>query len=229
MPVAVAMLAAVIERKTPTLAEVAALTVLSAGVMLAVWEGSVTGSVTGVVLCVTALFSSAAMVSTTGKVRTRALRLGIRQYCAVPLQGAVPSFGVQLWGWATGWAAVLHVVANSCPGKVQQRSAEMHFWHCCPVLKVAQLLGQQSTAILKTLWLHSMDAQLFSETPTPAEVHVLLLSPLQVLVLPAAWSPPASHLSGCCRPSWSRVLGCPEGHRPLCPHTSCPAVAAGPV
>ena len=72
MPVAVAMLAAVIERKTPTLAEVAALTVLSAGVMLAVWEGSVTGSVTGVVLCVTALFSSAAMVSTTGKVRTRA-------------------------------------------------------------------------------------------------------------------------------------------------------------
>ena len=72
MPVAVAMLAAVIERKTPTLTEVAALTVLSAGVMLAVWEGSVTGSVTGVVLCITALFSSAAMVSTTGKVRKRA-------------------------------------------------------------------------------------------------------------------------------------------------------------
>ncbi len=72
MPVAVAMLAALIERKVPTLTEVAALAVLSAGVMIAVWEGSVTGSVTGVVLCIAALFSSAAMVSTTGKVRAQA-------------------------------------------------------------------------------------------------------------------------------------------------------------
>ena len=99
MPVAVAMLAAVIERKTPTLAEVAALTVLSAGVMLAVWEGSVTGSVTGVVLCVAALFGSAAMVSTTGKVRMRVPSWASGSTAVLLLQGAVPSFGVSLWGW----------------------------------------------------------------------------------------------------------------------------------
>ena len=69
MPVAVAMLAAVIERKIPTLTEAAALAVLSIGVMIAIWEGSVTGSVAGVILCIMALFSSAGMVSTTGKVR----------------------------------------------------------------------------------------------------------------------------------------------------------------
>ena len=76
MPVAVAMLSALIEHKIPTLTEVAALAVLSIGVMIAVWEGSVTGSVTGLVLCVAALFSNAAMISTTGKVRRQAFHFG---------------------------------------------------------------------------------------------------------------------------------------------------------
>ena len=68
MPVAVAALAAVIEQKVPTPAELIALAVLSVGSMVAMWEGSVGGSLTGVLLAATGLFSNAAMISTTGKV-----------------------------------------------------------------------------------------------------------------------------------------------------------------
>ena len=146
MPVAVAMLAAVIERKTPTPTEVAALTVLSAGVMLAVWEGSVTGSVTGVVLCITALFSSAAMVSTTGKVRAWApsgasgstaaaggLFRQLLRYCKVGPQAGLLCLMLHD---LNPWQACLR-----CTDEVQRRPS----WHSCPMLNLAQLLGQQST------------------------------------------------------------------------------------
>ena len=85
MPVAVAMLAAVIEKKVPTIAEMTALAVLSVGVMIAVWEGSVTGSMTGVLLAVAGLFSNAAMISTTGKVRP-SLGLPRQPACAACLR-----------------------------------------------------------------------------------------------------------------------------------------------
>ena len=68
MPVAVAALAAVIEQKVPTPAELVALSVLSVGSMVAMWEGSVSGSLTGVLLAATGLFSNAATISTIGKV-----------------------------------------------------------------------------------------------------------------------------------------------------------------
>eukprot|EP00891_Asterochloris_glomerata_P001266 jgi/Astpho2/1266/Aster-07111 len=89
MPVAVAMLSAVIEHKIPTLTEVAALTVLSIGVMIAVWEGSVTGSVTGLILCIAALFSNAAMISTTGKVLSEKLDVLRLAFYTAPISCSV--------------------------------------------------------------------------------------------------------------------------------------------
>lgn len=46
---------------------------LTAGVMVAVWEGSVSGSVTGLLLCCTGTVCNAAMMSTTGKVMSEKL------------------------------------------------------------------------------------------------------------------------------------------------------------
>ncbi len=138
MPVAVAMLSAVIEHKIPTLAEVVALTVLSIGVMIAVWEGSVTGSVTGLILCIAALFSNAAMISTTGKVRRQASHYDQ----AVP-QGLCCNrhATVKLDHGPIG-------CAPCCHGHGASHCAPI--WHCCslePMQKVAQLVVKQSTGV----------------------------------------------------------------------------------
>ncbi len=68
IPVCTAVLAVFIERTTPTREELTALIVLTLGVMVTVWEGSATGSITGIMLAVGATICNAAMMSTSGKV-----------------------------------------------------------------------------------------------------------------------------------------------------------------
>ena len=70
IPVCTAILAVFIEKTTPTREELTALIVLTLGVMVAVWEGTATGSVTGIMLCIGATLSNAAMMSTSGKVHS---------------------------------------------------------------------------------------------------------------------------------------------------------------
>lgn len=67
------MLAISIEHKIPSREEAIGLIVLTAGVMVAVWEGSVSGSMTGMLLCCTGTVCNAAMMSTTGKVMSEKL------------------------------------------------------------------------------------------------------------------------------------------------------------
>ena len=68
IPVCTAVLAVFIEKKVPTGEEATGLIVLTLGVMVAVWEGSVSGSVTGLALCCAGTVCNAAMMSTAGKV-----------------------------------------------------------------------------------------------------------------------------------------------------------------
>ena len=67
-PVCTATLAVFIEKKVPTGEEAAGLILLTLGVMLTVWEGTVSGSVTGLLLCCAGTVCNAAMMSTAGKV-----------------------------------------------------------------------------------------------------------------------------------------------------------------
>lgn len=67
-----------VEGRIPSRNEFLSLMVLSLGVMLSVWEGSATGSVTGIVFCVVATISNAAMMTFSGKIMNEkidALRL----------------------------------------------------------------------------------------------------------------------------------------------------------
>ncbi|KAA6421352.1 MAG: hypothetical protein FRX49_08629 [Trebouxia sp. A1-2] len=67
IPVCTATLAVFIEKKIPTGEEATGLIILTLGVMVAVWEGSVSGSVTGLLLCCAGTVCNAAMMSTAGK------------------------------------------------------------------------------------------------------------------------------------------------------------------
>ncbi|KAK9814428.1 hypothetical protein WJX72_005780 [[Myrmecia] bisecta] len=68
IPVLCALLAIPIEKKVPSRPEGMALVVLTAGVMISVWEGTVVGRPEGIALCIAATFSNAAMMTTSGKV-----------------------------------------------------------------------------------------------------------------------------------------------------------------
>lgn len=65
---ATAILSLVIERKYITQMEFASLVVLTIGVMIAVWEGAMAGSVYGIILCLAGMVSNAAMMSMSSKV-----------------------------------------------------------------------------------------------------------------------------------------------------------------
>ena len=64
LPVVTAVLAIYIDNRYPTRNEFISLTVLCAGVMLAVWEGTVAGSPSGILLCIAATLSNGAMMVT---------------------------------------------------------------------------------------------------------------------------------------------------------------------
>lgn len=59
-----------IEEIFPTTSEGFALITLTVGVMLAVWQGALAGSVEGIAICIIALLCNGATMSTIGKVLT---------------------------------------------------------------------------------------------------------------------------------------------------------------
>ena len=89
IPVCTAILAIFIERKVPSREEAIGLVVLTAGVMVAVWEGTVSGSVTGLVLCCTGTVCNAAMMSTTGKVMSEKLDVLRLAFYTAPVSCAI--------------------------------------------------------------------------------------------------------------------------------------------
>ena len=94
IPVFTCVLAIAIEGKRPSQKEALSLLVLTLGVMIAVWEGTVAGSPRGVALCLAGTVSNALMMTTSGKVlseRVDALRLTF--YTApVSLAALAPAF-----------------------------------------------------------------------------------------------------------------------------------------
>ena len=94
IPVFTCVLAVAIEGKRPSRKEALSLLVLTLGVMIAVWEGTVAGSPRGVALCLAGTVSNALMMTTSGKVlseRVDALRLTF--YTApVSLAALAPAF-----------------------------------------------------------------------------------------------------------------------------------------
>lgn len=67
-----------VEGRVPSRNEFLSLMILSFGVMLSVWEGSASGSVAGIMFCLVATVSNAAMMTFSGKIMSEkvdALRL----------------------------------------------------------------------------------------------------------------------------------------------------------
>ena len=67
------VLAIFIENKIPSRKEIGSLVILSLGVMIAVWEGSVNGSPNGIMLCIIGTVCNAAMMSTSGRILSEKL------------------------------------------------------------------------------------------------------------------------------------------------------------
>ena len=89
IPVCTAVLAVFIEKKVPTGEEATGLIVLTLGVMVAVWEGSVSGSVTGLALCCAGTVCNAAMMSTAGKVMSEKVDVLRLTFYTAPVSCAV--------------------------------------------------------------------------------------------------------------------------------------------
>ncbi|KAL0043848.1 hypothetical protein WJX82_006835 [Trebouxia sp. C0006] len=89
IPLCTATLAIFIEKKTPTRQEATGLMILTLGVMLAVWEGSVSGSVTGLLLCCFGTVCNAAMMSTAGKVMSEKMDVLRLTFYTAPVSCAV--------------------------------------------------------------------------------------------------------------------------------------------
>lgn len=89
IPVCTATLAIFIEKKVPTGEEALGLIVLTLGVMVAVWEGSVSGSVTGLILCCAGTVCNAAMMSTAGKVMSEKVDVLRLTFYTAPVSCAV--------------------------------------------------------------------------------------------------------------------------------------------
>lgn len=94
IPVFTCLLAVFIENKVPTRGEAMSLVILTVGVMIAVWEGTVKGSPRAILLCLGGTISNAAMMTTSGKVlseKVDALRLTF--YTApISLLALLPAF-----------------------------------------------------------------------------------------------------------------------------------------
>lgn len=215
MPVAVAMLSAVIEHKIPTLTEVAALTVLSIGVMIAVWEGSVTGSVTGLILCIAALFSNAAMISTTGKVRRQASHhdqavpqgLCCNRHATVKLDHVNQSTRVLRCTVKTGSAAlrsahpwvggVLVYNIRTCIRKVVPFQLLLSLQQACKVLASKCTHFLQKMRVDSAGRCLSSALRFYSRSPLAHFAHLLAMQKLQV---------PSDNLAGCCCFPWHSAL-----------------------
>ena len=67
IPVFTCLMAVFIEAKRPSTGEAGSLCLLTAGVMLSVWEGQVAGTSSAILLCIIGTLSNAAMMSMTGR------------------------------------------------------------------------------------------------------------------------------------------------------------------
>lgn len=103
IPVCTAVMAIFIEHRVPSREEATGLVVLTAGVMVAVWEGSVSGSATGLLLCCTGTVCNAAMMSTTGKVMSEKLDVLRLAFYTAPVSCALllPLFYIREVGAST--------------------------------------------------------------------------------------------------------------------------------
>jgi len=79
----------VIEKKIPSATEATALLVLTAGVMMAVFEGSVTGSTAGILLCICGTVCNAAMICTSGKLLSEKMDVLRLAFYTAPVSCAV--------------------------------------------------------------------------------------------------------------------------------------------
>ena len=73
IPVITAGVGVFVENKIPTGPELSSLLLLTSGVVLSVWEGSITGSVTGITIALSSTLSGAAMLSFSGKILSEKL------------------------------------------------------------------------------------------------------------------------------------------------------------
>jgi len=73
IPVVTCTLAIIVEGKIPTRQEATALIILTSGVMMAVWQGSVTGKPYAIALCVVGTICNGAMMTFSGKVLSEKL------------------------------------------------------------------------------------------------------------------------------------------------------------
>ncbi|KAL0054475.1 hypothetical protein WJX82_009428 [Trebouxia sp. C0006] len=89
IPVCAAVSAVVIEKKVPSATEATALLVLTAGVMMAVFEGSVTGSTAGILLCICGTVCNAAMICTSGKLLSEKMDVLRLAFYTAPVSCAV--------------------------------------------------------------------------------------------------------------------------------------------
>ena len=107
IPVFTCLLAIGVEGKTPTRGEAASLVVLTAGVMVAVWEGTVAGSPRAVVLCLCGTVSNALMMTTSGRVLSEKVDvLRLTFYTApVSMAALVPFFIYKEARREGGWGA----------------------------------------------------------------------------------------------------------------------------
>ena len=73
IPVITAGIGVFVEQKVPTAPELSSLLLLTLGVVLSVWEGSITGSMTGISIALSSTLSGAAMLSFSGKILSEKL------------------------------------------------------------------------------------------------------------------------------------------------------------
>lgn len=89
IPVATAALAYFVEGRRVSRQEAGSLVVLSSGVMLAVWQGSVSGSPIGVMFCVAATLSNAAMMTWSSKVMSEKIDVLRLTFYTAPVSCAI--------------------------------------------------------------------------------------------------------------------------------------------
>ncbi|KAK9830332.1 hypothetical protein WJX72_011058 [[Myrmecia] bisecta] len=97
IPVVTALLGVLIERKVPTRFELGSLIILTAGVVLSVWEGSISGSVYGIVISLSSVVCGAAMLSFSGAVLSEKLDVLRMTFYTAPVSCTVllPFFFLQ--------------------------------------------------------------------------------------------------------------------------------------
>ncbi|KAK9836954.1 hypothetical protein WJX81_002533 [Elliptochloris bilobata] len=96
IPVMTALVGVAIEKKVPTPFELLSLVILTAGVVLSVWEGSVSGSTVGIGLSLASVLCGAAMLSFSGRALSEELDVFRLTFYTAPVSVAV-LLPVLLW------------------------------------------------------------------------------------------------------------------------------------